>query len=51
MEKRYNDQAVVDARQSKAASERADKAAMIRAMPAWKRKMYLERNPQFKDLA
>lgn len=47
MKKRRDEQAVVDAVKQQKQAEWDAKMAEIAAMPTWKRKMFLERNPQY----
>ena len=48
MKKRREEQEATDAARRQQQEEWEGKMAAIAAMPTWKRKMFLERNPQYK---
>ena len=48
MKKRRQEQAASDTIKQQQQEEWDTKQAEIAAMPAWKRKLFLERNPQYK---
>ena len=48
VKKRRDEQAVSEAEKQRQQAEWEAKLAEIAAMPDWKRKMFLERNPQYK---
>ena len=48
VKKRRDEQAAADAEKQQRQREWEAKLAEIAAMPPWKRKMFLERNPQYK---
>lgn len=48
MKRRRDEQAAADAVKEQKQAEWEAKMAEIAAMPTWKRKMFLERNPQYK---
>lgn len=51
VKKRRDEQAASEAVKQQQQEEWESKLAEIAAMPAWKRKMFLERNPQYKTEA
>ena len=48
VKKRREEQAASDAVRQEEDAQRYAKMAEIAAMPEWRRKLYLERNPQYK---
>ena len=47
MKKRREEQALADAQRQEEEDARQAKIAEIAAMPAWRRKLFLEKNPQY----
>ena len=50
VEKRANEKAVEDAKTAEKQKEIQDKLSIIAAMPAWKRELFLEKNPQYREM-
>ena len=47
VKKRKDEQAVADAARQEQEGDKQAKMAEIAAMPPWKKKLFLERNPQY----
>lgn len=51
LKKRFETQALEEAKEREQARQKQEKAAEIAAMPEWKRKIFLEKNPQYRGLS
>lgn len=50
VEKRANEKAVEDAKAAEKDKELQDRLKIIAAMPQWKRELFLEKNPQYREM-